>query len=217
MNFSTLRIFGLLGTSIVILSVLISAIFYRGRQGEHYSPLNHFVSELGEMGVSRLARLFNIGFIDGGLALVPYMIGLGTVLGSVLGWIATVFGVISSLACSAVGIFPMNNLTPHARAAMTFFRAGLAMIFFFGLAILFQPSGKQVISQYANILSLLAFCSYAAFLTKTSIDRPIKKMDNNLDPQLVWENRPKVSVTTILEWAIFISTILWIFGTAFFF
>lgn len=216
MNFGILRLFGLLGTSMVIISVLFSAIFYRGRQGEQFSLLNHFVSELGEMGISRLAKLFNIGFIVGGLALVPYMIWLGTILGSVLGWIATAFGVIASLACSAVGIFPMNNLTPHARAAMTFFRAGLAMIFFFGLAILFQSPEKQVISQSANILSLLAFCSYSAFLIKTTVDRPLRQPESDLDPQLVWENRPKVSVTTILEWAIFISTILWIFGTAFF-
>jgi hypothetical membrane protein len=217
MDFSTFRIFGLFGTSLVIISVLLSAIFYRGRQGEHYSPLNHFVSELGELGVSSMAKVFNVGFIVGGLALVPYMIGLGIKLESVLGWVATAFGVISSLACSAVGIFPMNNLTPHARAAMTFFRAGLAMIFFYGLAILFQSPGRQVVSQSANILSLLAFCSYAGFLIKTTIDRPRQKPENDLDPQLVWENRPKVSMTTILEWAIFVSTILWIFGTAFFF
>lgn len=217
MHYEIFRFFGLFGTSLVILSVFLSAIFYRGKLGERFSLLNHFVSELGEVGVSPLAKLFNISFIIGGLTLVPYMVGLGFLLGSVLGWIATAFGIISSFACSAVGIFPMNNLTPHGKAAMTFFRAGLAMILFYGLAILFQPSGRQVISQFANILSLIAFCAYAAFLTLTAVKKPLPQADDNLDPQQVWEDRPRFSLLTILEWAIFFSTILWIFGTAFFY
>ncbi len=216
MTFALFSTFGLFGTSIVIISVIFASIFYRGRQGEYFSPLNHFVSELGEMGVSRLAGFFNIGFIVGGIALVPYMLGLGIVLGSVIGWIATSFGIISSFACSAVGVFPMNNMNPHIRAAMTFFRAGLAMILFFGLAILFQPADRQVISQFALILSLLAFCSYAAFLIQTFINRPRQQSADDLDNQLFWENRPRVSVTAILEWAVFFSTILWIFSITFF-
>jgi hypothetical protein len=212
MNGDFLLSFGLLGTSLIILSVLVTAFFYHGWQGERFSLLNHFVSELGETGVSRLAKLFNFSFIIGVLVLVPFMIGLGWRLGTVLGWIAAGLGTIASLACSAVGVIPMNNLVPHRKAAMTFFRTGLLMILFFGLAILFQPQGRLVISPSANLLSVIAFCSYAAFLTLTAIKKPIRQGNGNLDPHEVWEKRPRVSLLTIFEWAIFFSTILWIFG-----
>ena len=36
-------------------------------------------------------------------------------------------------------------------------------MFFFGIAILAQPAGRQAVPQYANILSLLAFGAYASF------------------------------------------------------
>jgi hypothetical membrane protein len=215
MAINILHIFGFAGTGLIILAVLYPTLVYRGKRGERYSLLNHFISELGEVGVSRAARFFNTGLLLGGLNLMPYILSLGISFGSLLGWLGTTAGVIAVLGVAAVGIFPMNNLKSHAIAAMTYFRAGLGMVFFFGLAILFQPAGKPAVPPAANILSLLAFLAYGAFLIFPRINKKETKPTNILDPEQTPE-RPRVWALPALEWAVFFSTIAWLFGIIFF-
>lgn len=71
------HICGFLGSAIIVLGSLITAIPYRGKEGESYSILNHFISELGEVGVSRLAPVFNASLIAGGVVLLIFVLGLG--------------------------------------------------------------------------------------------------------------------------------------------
>ena len=215
MAFNLLRSFGIAGTGLVILAVFYPSLMYRGKRGERYSLLNHFISELGEVGVSHAARVFNAGMLLGGLLLLPYIIGLGIAFGSPLGWLGTAAGIIAVLGVAAVGVFPMNNLKLHAIAAMTYFRAGLLMVLFFGLAILFQPAGKTIIPSAANILSLLAFLAYGAFLTLPRVKKKEQKPTEILDPELTPE-RPRLWALPALEWLVFFSTIAWLFGMTFF-
>ena len=215
MTTSTFHIFGLVGTGLVILAVLYPALVYCGKLGERYSLLNHFISELGEVGVSRAAWLFNTGLFLAGLVLLPYIIGLGISFGSFLGWLGTAAGIIAVLGVMAVGIFPMNNLKLHAIAAMTYFRAGLVMVFFFGLAILFQSKGKILVPPAANLLSLLAFLAYGAFLALPALKKEKQEPTDTLDPNKTPE-RPRVWALPALEWAVFFSTIAWFFGMVFF-
>ena len=79
-NYAYLR---LAGATLVIFCSLVAALFYIGPDWEPYSLLNHFISELGEVGVFPLAWLFNLGLIAGGLLLIPFSLGLGLSLG---GW-----------------------------------------------------------------------------------------------------------------------------------
>ncbi len=95
------------------------------------------------------------------------------------------------LGVAAVGVFPMNNLKLHTIAAMTYFRAGLLMVLFFGLAILFQPAGKQIVPPAANLLSLLAFLAYGAFLMLPRLKKTEKKPADLLDPEQTPE-RPRI-------------------------
>jgi hypothetical membrane protein len=210
-----LRAFGFAGTGLILLAVIYPSIVYRGKRGERYSLLNHFISELGEVGVSRAAWAFNTGLILGGLLLLPYVIGLGTAFGSLMGWLGTAAGIITVLGVTAVGIFPMNNLKPHTIAAMTYFRAGLVMVFFFGLAILFQRAGRLASPPAANLLSLLAFLAYGAFLVLPRVSKKEQKPTDILDPEQVPE-RPRVWAFPTLEWMVFFSTIAWMFGMIFF-
>ena len=209
-----LYIFGFAGTGLVMLAVLYPSIVYRGKRGERYSLLNHFISELGEVGVSRAAWFFNTGLLLGGLILLPYIICLGISFGSLLGWLGTAAGIVAVLGVTSVGLFPMNNLKPHTIAAMTYFRAGLVMVFFFGLAILFQPAGKPTIPPAANLLSLLAFLAYGAFLVFPRFTKKEQEPTNILDPEQTPE-RPRVWALAALEWLVFFSTIAWLFGVAF--
>lgn len=214
MVYNIFRMCGFVGTGLIVLAVLFPALVYRGKSGEHYSLLNHFISELGEVGVSHAAWFFNAGLLLGGLVLLPYTIGLGLTFGSLLGWLGAAAGIIAVLGVAAVGIFPMNNLKPHTIAAMTYFRAGLVMVFFFGLAILTQTYGKQVVPPAANMLSLLAFLAYGAFLALPILGKKDEKTANPLDPEQTPE-RPRFWAFPTLEWAVFFSTIAWLLGMAF--
>jgi hypothetical membrane protein len=215
MTFIILHVTGLVGTGLIILAVLYPALVYRGKCGERYSLLNHFISELGEVGVSRAAWLFNSGLLLGGLILLPYMINLGISFGSFLGWLGTAAGILAVLGVAAVGIFPMNNLKPHTIAALTYFRSGLLMVFFYGLAIIFQTGGRTPIPQGANLLSVLAFLAYGAFLVFPMATNRVKDPADILDPEQIPE-RPRIWPLAALEWLVFFCTIVWMLGMTFF-
>lgn len=215
MVFHAFPAFAMAGTTIVVLVVVYAALGYRGKQGERYSFLNHFISELGEVGVSRQARVFNAGLVLGGLLLLPSVVCLGVILQSAIGWVGVFFGSVASLGVIAVGLFPMNDPERHSRAAFTFFRGGLAMVFVFGLAILFQPAGRVAIPKAASLLNLLAVLSFALFLylppllkAKRAVESP---PDLQPDPA-----RRRFFLEPFLEWLVFFVTIFWLFGMAFF-
>jgi hypothetical membrane protein len=207
------KVFGLAGTSMIILAIVLTALRYTGRRGERYSLLNHFISELGEVGISPAAWVFNLGLIIGGILLLPFMIGLGIAFQNLWGWGGVLAGVISSLGVAAVGLYPMNNLITHVRAALTYFRAGLVMVIFFAVAIFFQPS--PVLPPAANLLSLAAALSYGSFLflLGTSPKKGEHNIRDILNPQAV-ADRPRVWPIAWLEWVVFFSTVAWIFGIA---
>jgi hypothetical protein len=201
--------FGWVGSLVMLTGCLITVQPYRGRTGERYSLLNHFISELGEIGVSRAAGVFNAGLILGGLLYLPFITGLGLTLHSWVGYIGMAAGLIAALSSIFVGIYSMDRLTPHRVAAMTFFRAGLLTVLFFTLAVFLQPAGQHVIPLVVNIFGILAIVSYAAFLVIVS-QKTDKHGEENylLDPKEK-KVRPHFWRTPFLEWMLFFSTIAW--------
>lgn len=204
------------GTALILLGVFLSLVPFRDRKGERYSMLNHFISELGEKGVSKAAWGFNTGMTIGGWLFLPLVIVMGVKLSSVFGWIGTAFGVVACVAASLVGIFSMDRLTPHRRAAMTFFHCGLYSIIFYTVAIFLQPVGARIIPLGLNIVGLLAIVSFSSFLL-TVYSKPHKEKQPNyiLDPNAPPE-RPRVWRTAILEWCIFFSIQAWFVAAALF-
>ena len=213
MDIAILRYFGLAGTLIVMVTSGAAAAIYRGKHGERFSVLNHFVSELGELGVSKGARFFNLGLLLGGILLVPFLLSLGLALNSWLGWLGTLAGAAAGLSLAAVGIFPMNDLEKHSRAALAYFRSGLGMVCLYGLAFFFQSSGEPVVPQTASILSLLSAACYAGFLLMTG-KAPEENADDVLEPDEEKE-RPRVWALPVVEWLVFFSTVGWLFLIAF--
>jgi hypothetical membrane protein len=200
-------IFGLVGAGLVGLCSLITALFYTGPDGESYSILNHFISELGEIGVSPLARLFNLGLILGGLLFIPFSLGLGLRLPGGLAKLGMIAGLVAAVSLSGVGIFPMNNLPPHITAAMTYFRSGLATVALFGLAIQIQSRDSRVIDKRANWFSLIAALCYLSFIIYTSsvlVTEGNEALGTNFR-----SGRPAIWPLAVLEWSIFFSTIAW--------
>lgn len=209
--FTFIKHFGWIGSLIILIGCLIAAIPYRGRAGEKYSFLNHFISELGEIGVSNLAAFFNVGLVIGGILFIPFIIHLGITLGLWTGYVGMAAGVIASVASVFVGIFSMERLAPHRVAAMTFFRMGLITIVAFTLAVFLQPSEARTISLGVNIIGIIAIASYSAFLFIVR-QKTDKKGDENylLDPTEK-KQRPHFWRTPFLEWVLFFATIGWFF------
>jgi hypothetical membrane protein len=212
----TYRFFGLAGCLVIIFAMLSAGAGYSGRKQEKYSPLNHFISELGEAGVSARAQVFNYGLIVGGALLIPFVIGFGVVLSSVWAILATVAGVWAAVSCILVGMFPMNNLEPHIKAAVSYFRSGLVMMLLFGIAILMQPPGRVKISLLASTASLLGVMAYGSFLFLGRMPESAPLSTDDPDPDLI-PDRPRVWGMAVLEWLVFASTIVWFFFNAFLF
>jgi hypothetical protein len=201
--------FGLTGSLLIICCILITGLVYRGKQGERYSIFNHYISELGEVGVSRLAPLFNLGLIVGGLVLMPFIVGMGLALGSLWGKIALVVGIWTALSCAAVGLFPMNHVKSHTWVAMSYFRSGLVTVLLFSLAVFAQTAEFEIVPKLSNLAGLFSVLCYAAFLLIADTSTKKEESENKvLDPEAQPE-RPRFWHMTILEWMVFFSTILW--------
>lgn len=206
------------GVGVVILAVAYSASVFRGKAGERYSFLNHFISELGEWGVSRGAWAFNAGLVVTGLLLLPFGVHLGFVLRSAAGWVGACFAAVAALGASAVGIFTMNTLKRHVPAAMTFFWGGLIMAVAVAVAILTQPSGRVVVPKAASALSLFAAASFSSFVSLPRIVMPRMVLPqvgrvSMLDPRLM-AVRPRFWILPFMEWVVLFATILWLVGMA---
>jgi hypothetical membrane protein len=197
------------GTLLIITGVVIASISYRGRKHERYSLFNHFISELGEVGISKNARVFNTGMIMGGILFLPLMVGLGLRLNSIFGWLGTTFGLAAAISATLVGVFSMERLTPHRRAAMTFFRSGLLTVLFFTIAVFTQSGEQKIIPPSLNIIGIIALACYSTFLLTVR-----NKMDKNEKPNYILDpqqqpDRPLVWRSAVLEWSIFFSTLVW--------
>lgn len=209
MNFITrlilFKVAGLLGCVLSVAGVWIASSAYRGKQGETYSPLNHFISELGERGVSKRAWAFNWGLILCGVLLLPTTLNLGLILPGLWAKIGLVFGVITALSLSFVGVFSMDNLKPHGIAAVTFFRAGLLMVLFFTLAIAFQPQDNQIFPRALALAGVPAIAAFSTFLVV--MGQASKTKEQPLEP--LEQSRPRVWKMAILEWSIFVTIVFW--------
>ena len=198
---------GILGAVVISLGTVISALFYQGRSGEKYSLLNHFVSELGEYPWSAAAWVFNTSLVLGGLLVLVFMLTLWLVFDNWFGRLIVIVGVITSVSGSLVGLYPMSNLEPHIDAALTFFYTGLLMTILFSAYVFTRQNEK--FPKWLAIPGLISFVSFFAFLFLTDPIFPDGAPVEEIF--LVLENRPAVLETAIFEWAVIISTLIWIF------
>lgn len=200
------KVFGFAGAGIALLGAVIAGVAYRGSDGERYSPLNHFISELGEEGVSKLAPVFNLGLILAGLALAPASLSLGLILPGILAKLGLAAGVVNAVSLALVGVFPMNKMDPHGKAAVTYFRTGLAMVALFSLAIAFHPGvGAGLPRGYAlaGLPTILAFGSFLVLIGRAYQDgeeNPLRAEDGP---------RARFWLLAAVEWSIFLTVLLW--------
>jgi len=188
-------VWGIIGSIVGLVFILTPQLFYTGTMGEPFSMFNHTVSELGELGVSEFAMMFNIGMMLAGLFFIPFMIGLGLYLDNLMGKIAAVVGAFSALSIYLVGIYPMNNGVMHGIMAISFFLSGLVMSLLWSLAILVQKEAK-----IPKILSLGGFINAVIFAL--FLYGPWGS---------IGETRPEFSMRVTLEWAIYFAIVSFLF------
>ena len=198
---------GQAGILILLLSVLIAAAFYVGKQNETYSFLNHFISELGEKGVSPFANIFNGGLIVGGACISFFMLGLAMHIGNSWGLILGAIGLVTGVSAALVGVFPMNQLEIHTVIANTFFYGGLLVALGYTLYVLFSPKPRlPKITALTGGLTMLAFAAFVWFLPA-----PLEDGQNIHE---ILKNRPEIWTLPILEWVAFFCVMVWIGSTA---
>lgn len=199
-------VWGVGGSVLVLLGCVAASIPYRGRANERFSPFNHFISELGELDVSRLATLFNACLVVSGGLFTVFMVGFGRYFGTFAAVLAAAAGVYASLACSMVGLFPMNRISWHMTAAMSFFYGGLAMILLFGLAAALDP---QSLLPPAFVTAAAAVTlAFAAFLLAPRLEGQTFSLDPSVSV------RPGIWLHPLLEWVVMLGITGWVLSVS---
>ena len=191
-------LWGIVGAAAIALASLVTALAYRGTQGEAFSPLNHWVSELGETGVSGLAALFNVGLIIGGVSFALFMVALAASRRTALAVIAAVVGIVAGLAGSLVGVFPMNQIGIHRIVALIFFNLGWISVGLASIDIWRQPEPR-----FARWLPALGALTVALFICFLAVYLPLLSYTGTD------ESRPAISAATTLEWLVLVGILSW--------
>lgn len=205
-NPTIFKITSLIGVTLGLIGVILPSLVYRGTKGEKYSFLNHYISELGETGVSRLAWLFNLSMILSGTCIMVASLALGLVLPGFWAKAGLVLGVATGVALSLVGVFPMNKMENHGKAAIAYFRGGLLMVLFFSLAIVLQGGENPLVPRALGLVGMIPVLAFGVFMgLMWSVRKDIRAALDTTDFE-----RPQMWKFAISEWAIYFSFVLWI-------
>lgn len=198
---------GLVGTTVMTVGSVVTALVYQGSDRESYSPFNHWVSELGEIGVSELATVFNVGLVVGGLMFAVFMAGLAITRTGPLRVVFGIVGVIAGLAGTGVGLFPMNDLSRHAPVALTFFNLGWIAVGLASLDFVFRPDPR--FPRWLTAIGAATVVAFVAFLI-TLRTEGLMADDGLASPAI----RRSFWIVPTLEWALIVGIIAWVFLTA---
>ena len=113
---------GLLAVLVLSLGFILPPLVYRGRDNERYALRNHYVSELGEVGISRLALVYNGSLVVAGLGIAACTAAFFVeLLDGWAGAAGAAAGAVAGACLTLTGFFPMNRYQRHIRAARAFF------------------------------------------------------------------------------------------------
>jgi hypothetical protein len=196
----TAGLLGLGATAAILLGALVTAVPYVGYAGEGYSPLNHFISELGETAQSRLAPLFNAGIVIGGIGLGVFLMILARHLTGRYRPALVLAGLVAGISGTLVGFFPMDTHATHRLISGVFFSTGWIVAGVFSLWLLRSPQvgfpRRLLVPGAISVTVSFAFLAvYAAY-------RPI-------DPDAHIVARGAIWAVPLLEWASLLSLLLW--------
>lgn len=200
MSARTVGALGLGATAVILLSALATAIAYVGYAGEGYSPLNHFVSELGETAESRLAPVFNAGIVIGGIGLGLFLVIVSRHLTGRYRPALMLSGIVAGTFGSLVGIFPTGTHPVHSLVSGVFFCTGWIVAAVFGAWLVRRP--QSVFPRWLLVPGAIAVAVSLVFLAVYSTYRPI-------DPNAHIVERSAIWMVPLLEWASLLSLLAW--------
>lgn len=193
---------GIAGAGVIGVAAIVTAIAYRGADGEPYSPLNHFVSELGELAQSETAAVFNLSLIVGGVCFAVFMSGLAASRPGLVRLLAGGVGVVAGLGGSFVGVFPMDYRAQHIVAASTFFNLGWIAV---GLASLdFVIRRDERFPRGLAVLGLVTVAAFMGFL------REVGAATGAGSELAAPDIRPAVWALPTLEWLTIAGIVTWV-------
>ena len=198
---------GFIGPMIIIIGSFLASLAYTGRIGERYSFVNHFISELGETGVSEWAVVFNVSLVIGGVCIVGFMLCAARLFNDRFGLAFGLIGLVTGISGSLVGIFPMNNLDAHILVAMGFFRTALLVSAMFAVYVI--ASKQDTFSLWTSIPA--ASISVITFIFLFLLE-PVGSGGN---PLVLTVERPAFWLNALLEWGIFFAIMIWVLASSF--
>ena len=199
----TSRRIGLLGlasVAVILAGMVVTAVPYRGSSGEPYSPLNHFISELGEISASRLAWVVNLGIVLGGLGLGSFLMLVRRELTGRYRSAFAVAATVAGISGTLVGVYPMDYLATHRAVSLAFFLSGWTVAASFSLWLVTGP--RPSFSRFLLAPGCLVVAVSLTFIGVYSTYHPA-------NPDATILDRPNVWTVPLLEWASLLSLLLW--------
>ena len=167
-----------------------------------YSIFNHFISELGHTQGSPYYYFFSFALCSAGIGCAIMLTGLHSYLDSKISSIALFFGLISSLACFMVGVFPADTqLRPHLLAALVFFVGNLITAGLFSWAITKNEQSIPIRYALPGFTVFIIGIIFLALPTESVVEF-LKNREAYIRP-IYWAN-------AIFEWLVFFSLMVWI-------
>ncbi|MBN2502146.1 MAG: DUF998 domain-containing protein [Anaerolineales bacterium] len=208
-NFKTTSVFGIVGSFLLIFGSLITALAFEGQSKEPYSFLNHFISGLGENGVSKLAKLFNTSIIIGGVHITIFLLGVALYIGDIVGYVLGITGLIAGISGILVGFYPVNHTKSHFFVAAICFNAGILFSTLLSLHILFTSQGD--FPRWIAIPGLLV-----SILSSVFLSLPQSSSLQSHSFRIPKFNRPRIWILAVLEWCILVMMIIFILSISIF-
>jgi hypothetical membrane protein len=198
----TAAVLGWIGVASFGLCSIVAALAYRGATGESYSPLNHYVSELGARSTGGLNVLFNAGLVVGALCLLAFLVEVGRLIGGVRGSAIAVLGVVAGIAGACVGIFPMDVRAVHVLVASTYFVSLSGSV---TLATLWMRGPRLPRHRLTTILGVITVLASVGYFVIYSVEGP--GPGGAADPNAP---RPAFALDTTVEWIALIGIMAWV-------
>ena len=175
---------------------IVAAFAYRGAAGEGYSLLSHWVSELGEAGVSPLAGVFNVALMVSGLGFATFMGALSLVRRGSLGAAFGALGIGAGFFAALVGVFPLGASDLHVAVAAGYFVLGSLAIALASIELVRRPDAA--FPAWLGLFGGIVVGAFVGFILVTS------GRGGGTD-----EARPALVLEPTLEWAAIIGTLAW--------
>lgn len=194
---------GLLGlgsTAIILAGASVTGLVYSGSAGEAYSPLNHFISELGELSQSRLAAVYDSGIVVGGLGLGSFLAIVARHLTEGFGRAMRAAAVVAATSGILTGLLPMDFNPVHKVVSGVFFITAWSVAAVFSAWLLAGP--RPGFPRWLLIPGLGCVPFFTGFILAYADSAP-------LDQRALAADRPDVWAVALLEWAALLSLLSW--------